>query len=598
MSTLNEGKSFGKLYKWLNGNVEKSHLKVLLGYCVAIVLLEVMATMNIKIAGIIASRLWMLGWVFCIGMILGMFVKSVIEDIRARRIITLIGLATFIFVVTFTLGDLSKLAINGESAQQLAEGLNSFAMPDWNIAGRAFIDYPARQYLLVSAPSLFFGRTMFSMILGFSYPFYLGIMLMYLGIRKVTNNSGFALTVVSAIWLFPIVTSYYIYFEQTMIPVSFTMHAIGWLLLLVKKPTISMAFGLAWTCAFFSNMYTPGMASLALLLALIGGIGIATKFGLKKRGFDVLRIQGIGDKVSVWLCGILVLFPVVIAGIGILFDGQNPNIADARNEGLTEYLSDFIISLKAYFLNDGAKFTGMISLVIIIYLLVALTLRLGILNAVIALWVLGVIAISCFLTGYATEHGKVTLFRAIITVPVLVSAIGLSLFGYLKKKNINIDMKMCAVVMAFNLFMGAYYLSAPTVMLTPAYFYEYEHTAFPKFVMEDMRGVIKENGIRYDDPMVIATEEELSDLLKDYNEYFYPNAEYVMFAKGDGIPADIPRDGLAVVYYDAASPNVNSIFSEAGGVKEFYVKSGRPVTDKAVEEERIAIRKVLPANSY
>jgi len=228
--------------------------------------------------------------------------------------------------------------------------------------------------------------------------------------------------------------------------------------------------------------------------------------------------------------------------------------------------------------------------------LLALSTRIGGVNTVIGVWVLGVVFASCFFEGYATSSGTITLFRSISSIPVIIIAIGLTLFQYFKSKKININVgAVLLVVLIVNVFIGTYYLYKPLTQATPDGFLRHEQGAMPKFIMSDMETVGKEYGIGDNDEFVIAVEEGISDPLEFNLMYFFPNATHMQFNSAEGLSGNIPNDRPVVVYFTNAS---SSLVSMADDYK-FYSINGKSTKEKLPTgvSSKVVIRKViLPAN--
>src|SRR5262245_8431588 len=128
---------------------------ITLGLVVILCVLEIGAYVTQGVIPVIASRAWALMGVAYLATTVILIGRSLLSDLRKGRFVfalLVIGLGTMVF---YRLGDIYHLQINYESAQQLASFLKvNIHKPDWGYTGNAFVGYLARQFILVSIPSL------------------------------------------------------------------------------------------------------------------------------------------------------------------------------------------------------------------------------------------------------------------------------------------------------------------------------------------------------------------------------------------------------------------------------------------------------------
>ena len=171
-----------------------------------------------------------------------LIVSSLLSDLRKRKCVfalLVIGLGIMVF---YRLGDIYHLQINYESAKQLASFLKyNIHKPDWGYTAAAFVGYPARQFIIVAIPSLLFGNKVFWLQFGYAIIFYSGVLSFFLGVRHYfsTKQHGeiWALFTVLSCFTFPYLMHYLYEMEQTILPISFVMHALGWFLLSLETLT-------------------------------------------------------------------------------------------------------------------------------------------------------------------------------------------------------------------------------------------------------------------------------------------------------------------------------------------------------------------------
>jgi len=157
---------------------------LILGLVVILCLLEIGAYLTQGVIPVIASRAWALMGVTyfaATGMLIG---GSLLSDLRKGKVVfalLVIGLGIMVF---YRLGDIYHLAINYESAGQLASFLKyNIHKPDWAYTLTAYLGYPARQFIIPAIPSLLFGNDVFWLQFGYAILFYSGVLCFFSGVR-------------------------------------------------------------------------------------------------------------------------------------------------------------------------------------------------------------------------------------------------------------------------------------------------------------------------------------------------------------------------------------------------------------------------------
>ena len=528
-------------------DIGKPQFKLLLGYSLLIVLLEFGAFAFKGVFSIAASRLWLLGWLICATGILHRFVRSVIDDLKAKHYLSLAFMFGIFAMLFLAAGNFDKIVIGQDATQQMAAGAQSFSVPDWNYTGKAFLNYPNRQYVLAAIPTLFLGRSIPALQIGFAYPFFLGLLLLYAGFRKWQKSEGlpeiFAMVGVSALFVFPYVTEYYIYFEHTLYPACFTMQCIGWLLLFLKKPSLYHAFAIIWTCGMMANCYTPAIASVALFICIIFLLGFFTLS--RKRTLPYPKLEG---KLFFYTClnmsGVITLF----AAFTFLF-GRGDRITDIRSESFLQSLAATKEGYSIFFLNNPAVFSYYLLIFIVAYLVLSLLYRFGLIHLVISVWVLGIVGMSQFLKGYAVYAPSISMSRTLITVPVLVTALFLTGIEAMKKYRIKIRPLLLALIVCINIGFGIYNIFTPVVQGDAEKYFNPETIQPMKYIVRDMVSVVKKPADEKQEhsTVILYTNNIWHKNLKDYACYFLPDTDVYVLDEGEPLPA---FTGRAVIYYE------------------------------------------------
>ncbi|MBP7175883.1 MAG: hypothetical protein KBA53_06660 [Thermoclostridium sp.] len=542
------GNSFHKLLQTIfTQEIGKTQFKFLVGLSLLIVLLEFCAFAFKGVFSIVASRLWMLGWIFCIIGIIYMFVRLVIHDLKAKHYLSLVFIAGVFTVLILAIGNFDKIVIGQDATQQLAAGTLSFSVPDWNYTGKAFLDYPNRQYVLAAIPTLIFGRSIPALQIGFAYPFFLSLLLIYTGFREWQKKEGisqvFAMVAVSALFTFPYVTEYYIYFEHTLFPACFTMQCIGWLLLFLKKPTLLHALAMMWTCAMMANCYTPAIASVALFVCIIFLLGFFTLS--KKHILPYPRLEG---RLSFLTCVNMSAVITLFAAFTFLF-GRGDRVTDMRTEIFMESLAATKEGYSIFFLNSPSVFSNYLLIFIVVYLLMSLLYRFGFIHFVISVWVLGIVGMSQFLKGYAIYEPSISMSRTLITVPVLVTAMYLTGLEAIKRYKIKAKPLLLTLVVIINMGFGIYNIYKPVVQGDAAKYFNPDTLQPMKYVINEMVLTVKEAEREGNDSLtlVLYTNNIWLKNLNDYTSYFLPVTKVYALSEGEPLPSPVEN---MVIYCD------------------------------------------------
>lgn len=515
---------------------------VLEAYLILLSVLEILTYAFHGWFSIAASRVWIIGGFLCAFSILGYFIMAAASDIRERKwipVISLLLLILFLFMVT---GSLNLSEVNPDATQQAAAGLNSFYKSDLNYTGKAFLGYPNRQYIIAALPALLFGRSILTLHLGFALPFILGLLILYCAFRKWADqlriNTELAVLPILALFVFPYVTEYYANFEQAIYPISFTMIAVGFFLLVLCRPNIINITGLAWTGCMLGNSYTPSLATLGLVLLFTA-----------LAAFTLL----IEPRMMPWRIKAPVLTAKMLlaaeANMIIFFAAT---VFSNRQDRITRLRSGMNLPKLAFhsildFLTDkNAVFFGMFGIVVIIYLLAGLTLRLKIRDFIITLWLLAVLAASNLLTGYTAYQPAWLMQRALIVIPVVVTGITLTLFEMMKKYGFHIKRLLIIIAALAFAFIGMNNFQR----ISQSFLY-FNHVQPMKYMLADLEKSVKENGMSSKSGfnLVLYTDNIFMENLNDYLGFLYPKAK-VYTLEDDEFPDTIDTGLDTYVYGD------------------------------------------------
>jgi len=532
-----------KVRGFLNEDIcsNKQNFRILFIFSCILVVLEFGAYMAPGgILSIIASRIWMAGWIICIIGIIYFFIIVCKEEIRERNLFFFVGIISIIIILFSTFGDLSKTVIGQDATQQLAAGLRSFYVSDWNYTGTAFLDYPNRQYVLAALPALILDRTIIALKLGFAYPFYLGLMMFIVGMhtcaKKLELQTNLAIISTLSLFAFPYIIEYYIYFEHTLFPVCFSLMAFGWLVFFINKPTILNVFGLMWTAGMLATCYTTALAALGLLLVILFLIGISTRFSLNQFGLQHLQINKIDRCLGLKLCLMIMTIPMVYAFLSLITRPNAESTFDPSRGGIFASMAVMSYGYRIFFLNDYAIFTGIFAFFIIVYMIYALIGKLGIVHLITAVWILAVVGLTHFLMGFGVYRSQINMSRALVTIPVIVVAVSLVIFRYLKEKNIKVNILLLLVLLCITAGHGLYYISKPIAQGDAEMYFTLPSALGHRMLIADMEAVSREFGFNHTDDLTIVL--DINDLYNfyDYSQYTFPNANLIILRYYNAFP--------------------------------------------------------------
>ena len=180
---------------------------------------------------------------------------------------------------------------------------------------------------------------------------------------------------------------------------------------------------------------------------------------------------------------------------------------------IPEYIKSTLVD---FFMDKNAVFFGLTSGVVIVYMFLSLTFHFRFRDAIIALWICGVVCFSCYFIGYTAYNKVWSLQRNMLIIPVLVVAVVLNLAIILRKYNIK-----CSFRPLYILF-----------LMLSLYNFQQPHKSFTyfsqsyKYVFEYADEVLDSNDLKATDVfnICLVSNNNLYKNFGDYAEYFYPNA--------------------------------------------------------------------------
>jgi hypothetical protein len=478
---------------------------MILGLLVILSLLEIAAYRTHGAIPVIASRAWALMGIAYFAATAILIVGALLSDLWKRKFVfalLAIGLGIMVF---YRLGNLYHLQINYESAQQLASFLkDNIHKPDWGYTAAAFVGYPARQFIIVAIPSLLFGHEVFWLQFGYAILFYSGVLCFFLGVRHYfslkQHGEVWALFTVLSCFTFPYLIRYLYIMEQTILPIAFVMHALGWFLLSLERLTAGRALIVAWISGLLGTSYTPALAAWILFqIFFLLLILQAARHG--RRAQIVLWVSVWAYTLTVGLCSFVTRIDVRLTP-----EPGHGHVAQALLTGL-----------KTFFLGRPIEYMSpVLAIPVAVFFLLALTGRLGLIKWITGGWLLAVIYFSVTSGGYAPYDPVYTLYRSILLIPVMMLACWDSYLDFFKKFK---QWKHIGPILAVILCLAA---AAATIHLYSERRKSYEPSSKELFI-SFLLNRAESAGIRQRPANFISETNQVTlHPIQGYGDYFFP----------------------------------------------------------------------------
>ena len=535
----------------LTGEVNENNKKYIVLYFAVISFLEILAYLKGSIFSVVASRVWLLTAITLGSVFGGYVIYKLYDDLKQKRYIVLIGFLWLLCFLFYYIGHVGFADINPDATQQLGAGLDSFHAVDWNYTGQAFLGYANRKYVLGAIPALLFGRSVFTLHLGFAGLFIVGLCMMYFECREWLKlnevEETLALLPCYAMIAFRFIAEYYLNFEQAITPVALTMMGIALFMKVYRQMDVVTLIAITRVGCFYSTSYTPALASLGLLICFM----ILYAVDIYKKNVTIKVVKKTWAECKSSFAKMELLGASVIT-MGCFFVAT---LLGEREDRLTSVRDDMdwiLLALDAgrdFFTDKNAVFFGVFLWIVLLYMIFALTFRLKFYDFVMAVWVLGVVVVANVLVGYTTSYEKCWILqRNMIVIPVLVTGIFLTIVRILRVNQLQIRNR-CIIV--FLLFFG---------LLGVSHFGK-EHQSFTyfryiqpmKFMITCAETVVEEKGIADEDDfnIILITDNLLQSNIYDYATFFYPNASaYSMTTKGN-IPPNVDWSKRTIVFSES-----------------------------------------------
>lgn len=516
--------------------------KILVPYFLFLAVLEVLAYRLGGIFSVIAARIWLATALFCLLLFLITALQTLLSDLRNRQFLLFFGYLLILLLFIFKIGNLGYSDVSFESTQQLAAGLESFSAKDFNYTGVAFLDYANRQYVLNALPALLLGRSVVTLHLGFALPFLMGVTLWFLELRAWLRNFNlreeFALLPLYALPVFPYITEYFMNFEQTLNPVSYTLLGLALLLRFYRKRDAAGLISLSFVGGMCCNSYTPVLAFFGFLLVFLGLWGLRMLWKLRKTASNKTQPATLANKNILWQVGLCftLIFQLCCYFAATLVTRQKDMITTVHPE--PSVLNAIFSSWFDFFLDREALFWGIWLFVLLAYMLFALLGILGFSHFLVAGWMLLTAFFSSYLAGYTTYDKAHEIQRNMLILPVFVTAVFFATVRFFKKHPVRPPKFLLPASLALLLALGQYNFCREHHSFT-----YYRHVQPMKYMLAYTEELLAEQDIRDTEEfnLILLTDNRLLNNLSDYTTFFYPAAHAYVFAAHE-LPDTLPTD--------------------------------------------------------
>lgn len=586
--------------------------------------MELLACLGVAPFSWLAPRIWLAAGMTFSAVIVARACRRLLSDLhnlfdqRNRQFLPVILTLGVIALLAWPVLDPARSVIGQDATQQLAAGLQAYRQSDWNYGGTAFLGYPSRQYLLAALPALVLGRTTLALKMGFAWPFWAGLLIFADGLRGWAREKGvragdvLAFAATTSVLVFPYVTEYYLYFEHTLYPVCFTLQLIGWLFHYSRKPNLFHALAVAWTGCVLIYCYTTALAVVLLLIVLLGHKGLAGL--MKSAGLGVVvdgtavgqpassqsrsphaadrinnlgsRMNGVESKLNLtgniyWDAVNIRIAGTVASALAIsILLGRSDRVSVLRSPQFAELFQAALTGLRIALTSQPAVYASFLLPFVWLYLLLALSFRIGRLHVVIAGWSLGVFMLSQVLQGYAVYPAPISFSRTLVTVPVIATAWFLLLADVLtdkarklgRKKGIALALSL-ALLSVLNLSVAFDHVRRPLVQGDAAKYLLTGHLQPMQRLMADLSGRAAAAGISAQDEFdfVLYTDNVWLKNPADYMGYFYPKASITVLESGRPLPENLNAQIPTVIYIIEGRP-AEDVLAHAALVEDVALK--------------------------
>jgi len=468
----------------------------------------------------LAAWAWMISSIFFLGVAFWHSLLPFFDaEFRASRDRSWYLLAFFFptLVVLFGINDVYYTLINTESTQQIGSAL--FLMherSDFGIFNLAFLGgtYPARQYLLAALPSLFFGKGLITLRLGYAALYLIGCLSFLSGVWAYLRKQKFhhAVLLASFTGVLIFLANYPVLFarifEQTIIPLSVTLLFLAGLLFFLTRPSPLHALWVMWALGLFPYSYSPALSAWIFAMALLAYLCLPIQ---PKRTipFLVCLVYGMAT---------LTTSLVMQFAHNIFVDKFQ--ISEFPDLNWVDWFYRYFSGLHATVGLEESLIPAPLMLGILIFLYLSL-LQKDFRFLALCVWAAGTVGVSLTLKGYCWRPPEFDIHRAMIILPPLSLAFTLYLASYWKQftaKTSTAVLRTLIIGVIVLMVLNTFYL--PFIRRAPRAFY-------PELMTDTEEATLLVIHNTAPNPKRIYLIPPFNTSLEDSLQYFSPDTEVV-----------------------------------------------------------------------
>lgn len=473
----------------------------------------------------LAGRIWIVWGCIFIFFSFNALLKTILIDLKLNYFEGIAGLLLTLIVIS--IGLFSEFSIHHETTQQIASTITQFTNhQDLGYTKTVFLGYPSRQFWFLVFPTLIFGQSPLNLTIGYAFFFFLGVGIFYSGLRSLipakTHIPLIGIALIS-IFTFPYVIEFLWNFEQSILPLSFFLASLGWLMIFLKRQSFGNFLSLAWISGLLGTSYTPSLAAWIFMLCSI---------------LIVLIFQKNIDKKIYLFLLVIIIF---IFGSCSFLSRQDIRIFSNSTHSIIfqETFATVINSFKILFFSKDKQFIApILSSILIPYIILSLLLRFGKIHFLLNLWVLFTVIAAVTFSGYASPPYEFSLHRALVIIPPLLAGSLIFLIIEMNKRKIHISHYNYLIIMSLFIAFSVWnisYFSSTRIMKQSA------------VLIHNMISITNKTHIHTNDRFIIGILSKNIEFvsISDYLQYFFPkHSSY--YSDGKCI---IPNTRLPILLY-------------------------------------------------
>lgn len=269
---------------------------------------------------------------------------------------------------------------------------------------------------------------------------------------------------------------------------------------------------------------------------------------------------------------------IIIFFLATFIPGRSDRLTEFREDG--SLLNSIFTSWKEFFTDANARFLGIFGGLVLLYMILSIAGAFKLQDALISLWVLVVVFVSDYMTGYTAYEKAWILQRNMIVIPVLLTGIFMTLMNFIKKHDLKIPGFIQYIVLVLMLLAGIFNFSQ-------------QHRSFNYFrYIQPMKHLISYVGDSLDEydlkvtdefNLVVYTDNVLEQNMYDYAKFFFPNA--TVYIGMENIYPDIENENLVTFMY-ADDDRLNRLIPEADPTPGYIKVMESPTKVKGFNNKR------------